>query len=112
MACNAACCATTDEQWQAIIDLIDAAPALLAGLKELLEYDENSTSVGDYGYEVMQRCKAAVAKAEPKRKVKVLVTVEVEVEDKGQGEGVVEYAAHQVYTSPAVEFISKTATRA
>jgi hypothetical protein len=60
--------------------LIAAAPALLAGLKELLEYDENSCSVGDYGYEVMQRCKAAVAKAEPKRKVKVQVTVEVEVD--------------------------------
>lgn len=44
--------------------LIAAAPELLAALKELVEYDDGSNDPGDLGYEILQRCKAAIAKAE------------------------------------------------
>lgn len=44
--------------------LIAAAPELLAALKELVAYDDGSNEPEDYGYEVLQRCKAAIAKAE------------------------------------------------
>jgi len=44
--------------------LIAAAPDLLAGLRELVGYDEGSSDKDSYGYEVLQRCKAAIAKAE------------------------------------------------
>ena len=42
----------------------DAAPELLAALKEIVAYDEGSNEPGDFGYEVLQRCKTAIAKAE------------------------------------------------
>jgi hypothetical protein len=41
-----------------------AAPELLAALKELVDYDEGCSEAGDYGYEVLHRCKAAINKAE------------------------------------------------
>ncbi len=41
-----------------------AAPELLAALKEIVAYDEGSNDPEDYGYEVLMRCKAAIAKAE------------------------------------------------
>ena len=44
--------------------LIAAAPELLAALKELVAYDDGSNEPEDYGYELLQRCKAAIAKAE------------------------------------------------
>lgn len=44
--------------------LIAAAPELLVALKELVHYDEGSSEQGSFGYEVLQRCKAAIAKAE------------------------------------------------
>jgi hypothetical protein len=44
--------------------LLNAAPDLLASLKEIVDYDEGSNDPGDFGYEVLQRCKAAIAKAE------------------------------------------------
>jgi len=44
-------------------DLICAAPELLAALIELVDYDEGSSEEGDYGYEVLHRCKAAINKA-------------------------------------------------
>lgn len=44
--------------------LIVAAPELLAALRELVHYDEGSSEQGSYGYEVLSRCKAAIAKAE------------------------------------------------
>lgn len=44
--------------------MYDAAPELLAALKELAHYDEGSIDSGSYGDEVLQRCKAAIAKAE------------------------------------------------
>jgi|LakMenE18May11ns_1017448.scaffolds.fasta_scaffold9666110_1 hypothetical protein len=44
--------------------LMAAAPELLAALKEIVAYDEGSNDPEDYGYEVLMRCKAAIAKAE------------------------------------------------
>jgi hypothetical protein len=44
--------------------LISAAPELLAALRELVHYDEGSSEQGSYGYEVLSRCKAVIAKAE------------------------------------------------
>lgn len=44
--------------------LIAAAPELLAALKELVDYDDGSNEPGEFGYEILQRCKAAIAKAE------------------------------------------------
>ena len=44
--------------------LISAAPDLLSALKELSQYDKGSSSPGDFGYDILQRCKAAIAKAE------------------------------------------------
>jgi hypothetical protein len=44
--------------------LIAAAPDLLAALKALVHYDEGSSEQGSYGYEVLQRCKDAISKAE------------------------------------------------
>jgi hypothetical protein len=44
--------------------LFAAAPELLAALRELVHYDEGSSEQGSYGYEVLSRCKAAIAKAE------------------------------------------------
>lgn len=46
--------------------LYAAAPELLAALSELVEYDEGSSEDGSYGSEVMERCRAAIAKAEGK----------------------------------------------
>lgn len=45
-------------------DLMAAAPDLLAALRELVHYDDGSSEPGAYGYEVLQRCKAVIAKAE------------------------------------------------
>lgn len=96
----------TDEQWQSIVDVIAAAPEMVAVLKGamLVEYTDR-TEV----HEFLDKVKAVLAKAEPVRKTKVKVTVEVEVHGDGGDQGVVEYAASQVYTSPAVEFVAKTA---
>jgi len=44
--------------------LLAAAPDLLRALREIVDYDEGSNNPEDYGYEVLQRCKAAIAKAE------------------------------------------------
>jgi hypothetical protein len=44
--------------------LIASAPELLTALKELVHYDEGSSEQGAYGYEVLQRCKDAIKKAE------------------------------------------------
>ncbi len=99
----------TVEQWQAIIDDIAMAPEVLACLREV-KYDLDNH--GTVRLCTMSLVNETILRAEPKRKVKVQVTVEVEIEDRGQGAGVVEYAATQVYTSPAVKFISKTATKA
>jgi len=52
------------EMQAANVSLIAAAPELLAALKELTHYDEGSIDSGSYGDEVLQRCKAAIAKAE------------------------------------------------
>jgi len=49
---------------EANASLIAAAPELLAALKELVAYDDGSNDPEDYGYEVLQRCKATIAKAE------------------------------------------------
>ena len=52
-------------QWQrADAHLIAAAPELLAALKELVDYDGGSSEPESYGYEVLLRCKAAIARAE------------------------------------------------
>ena len=44
--------------------LLAAAPEMLAALKEIVAYDEGSNDPEDYGYEVLVRCKTAIAKAE------------------------------------------------
>ena len=44
--------------------LIAAAPELLVALKAITDYDEGSSDEGSYGYEVMERCLAAISKAE------------------------------------------------
>ena len=44
--------------------LIAAAPELLAALYELVKYDEGSSEEGTYGSEVLERCLAAISKAE------------------------------------------------
>jgi hypothetical protein len=46
------------------LTLMAAAPELLAALKELVDYDAGSCEEGDYGYDVLLRCKAAINKAE------------------------------------------------
>jgi hypothetical protein len=72
-----------DAQWQGMIDLIAAAPEMLAVLKEV---DRHFDHPGDLTYEGLQGLRRAVsvvlAKAEPPRKVKntVHVTVQVVVE--------------------------------
>jgi hypothetical protein len=53
-----------DEPAAANARLMAAAPELLAALRELVHYDEGSSEQGSYGYEVLSRCKAAIAKAE------------------------------------------------
>lgn len=47
-----------------VMPTLKAAPEMLAALKELVEYDDGSNEPGDFGYEILQRCKAAIAKAE------------------------------------------------
>jgi hypothetical protein len=44
--------------------MLAAAPGLLVALRELVRYDDGSSEPGSYGYEVLARCKAAIAKAE------------------------------------------------
>ena len=44
--------------------LIAAAPELLAALKAIADYDEGSSEEGTYGSEVLERCRAAISKAE------------------------------------------------
>jgi len=46
----------------------DAAPELLAALKELVHYDMGNSEHGSYGSEVLGRCKSAIAKAEGRDK--------------------------------------------
>lgn len=58
----------TDDEWQGMVDVYAAAPELLAALKELVHYDEGSSEQGSYGYEVLRRCKAAIAAAEGSHK--------------------------------------------
>jgi hypothetical protein len=72
---------TTDEHWQAIIDVIAAAPEMLSVLKRA------ESLVWGNMYEVeefLKLVRAAVAKAEPPRVVpvkrKVTITTEVEIE--------------------------------
>lgn len=43
--------------------LIAAAPELLSALRELVSYDEGSSEQGSYGYDLLARCRAAIAKA-------------------------------------------------
>lgn len=54
----------SDPEGESNARLIAAAPELLAALKELVHYDEGSSEQGSYGYEVLQLCKNAIAKAE------------------------------------------------
>ena len=72
---------STDEQWQAIIDCIAAAPEMLATLKDLRR-DIRAGSILDAGnIEAWGKyIDEVLAKAEPPRKVKVRLTFEVEVE--------------------------------
>lgn len=70
---------TTDEQWQAIIDLTAAAPEMLVTLKNVLD-QWNSLRYLDRV--TLDGIRGIIAKAEPPRKVKrtVAVTMELEVE--------------------------------
>ena len=52
------------ENAEANARLIAAAPDLLAALKSITDYDEGSSEEGTYGSEVMERCRAAISKAE------------------------------------------------
>lgn len=54
----------THDNQEANARLIAAAPELLAALQELVAYDEGSSAEGEYGYEVLHRCRSAIAKAE------------------------------------------------
>ena len=58
-----------EEDWGGDARLIAAAPELLAALKDLVHYDEGSSEEDSYGYEVLQRCKSAIAKAEGEGRV-------------------------------------------
>jgi hypothetical protein len=54
----------SDPEAAANARLIAAAPELLSALREIVHYDEGSSEQGSYGYDVLGRCKAAIAKAE------------------------------------------------
>ena len=56
--------ATDDATRLSNAHLIAAAPELLAALYELVKYDEGTSEEGTYGSEVMERCRAAISKAE------------------------------------------------
>ena len=99
--------ATTDAEWQSIIDLIAAAPEMLSVIRE---YQREARACGWGGDTLDTRATNVLAKAEPPRKHRVRVTVEVEVVGDGGDLGVVKYAASQVYASPGVVFVAKTAT--
>lgn len=55
-----------EAEMEANLRLVAAATEILAALKELVAYDDGSSEPEDYGYEVLQRCKTAIAKAEGK----------------------------------------------
>jgi len=72
--------ATTDTEWQGMIDLIAAAPEMLDLLRDLRrEISDGSIldagNIENYGREI----EAVLAKADPNRLVKVRVTFEVDV---------------------------------
>jgi hypothetical protein len=102
--------ATTDEQWQGIINLVAAAPEMLAVLKRAAD-----ESWGDMA--TVERwladVRAVLAKAEPPRTAKhtLWVTVKVEIEaDTGTSDEVIRRrASESVYTStsPGVTFKEK-----
>ncbi len=78
--------ATTDEQWQAMVDLIAAAPEMLAMLKDVRERCDNANVTMGLGTFEKFLCNtrdaidSVLARAEPPRTVKRKVRVEVEVE--------------------------------
>ena len=91
--------ATTDEQWQSIVDVIAAAPEMVAVLKQVRSWVE----AGLHNrirpeLDIKTVIDAVLAKAEPPRKVKkrMLVTVEVEVAaDDGADETTLRAAANE-----------------
>jgi hypothetical protein len=91
--------ATTDAEWQSIIDLIAAAPEMLTVLKksEYVCFDDR-TEVLEY----FRSVQAVLAKAEPPRKQRVTVTVEVEVEGLGNDEWAVDKAIDLVRTGNGI----------
>jgi hypothetical protein len=98
--------ATTDEQWQGIIDLIAAAPEMLALVRE---YRQEARACG-WGCDSLDaKASALIAKAE-----RLLVSVEVEVEaDSGATLDVFKTRAlDSVYTGGGVcvSFKGKTVT--
>lgn len=69
--------ATTDEQWQSIINTLAAAPEMLAALKNMvLAFDHGDA---DSEMDALRRVKEAIAKAEPPRIMRHRVSVTVEV---------------------------------
>jgi hypothetical protein len=76
--------ATTDEQWQAIIDQIAAAPEMLSVLKAVRnDLKRGGYSKGSVVEVIVEEIERAIAKAEPtrveRRKVRVEVDIEVDV---------------------------------
>jgi hypothetical protein len=73
--------ATTDEQWQGIVDLIAAAPEMLAVLKRARQHLSAHLPVGEWQTfeDVIANIDHVLAKAEPVREVRRTVVVEVEV---------------------------------
>lgn len=106
--------ATTDEQWQSIVDCIAAAPEMLAACKEMVRAFEKGDNVDELV--ALRSIKDAIAKAEPPRKAKrrMLVTVEVEVEGDADAPTDVfkSHALDFVYTGGGVgtRFMGKTVT--
>jgi hypothetical protein len=72
--------ATTDEQWKSMIRLLDAAPALLAMLKDILSDLDCGEGLSLAEADAMRsRIIEAIAKAEPPRVIRRRVRVAVEV---------------------------------
>lgn len=76
--------ATTDEQWQSIVDCISAAPEMVATLKNLRHMmQRGGYSVDSPVEQWVRMIDATLAKAEPvrteRRKVRVQVDIEVDV---------------------------------
>ena len=68
---------TTEEDWKGVVDLIAAAPEMLAVLKRVVA---DAWGDSDRVEAMVNAVEAVIAKAEPPRKVKVRLTFEVEVE--------------------------------